>query len=288
MADQQLTDSSVFMWSRERELVPVYDRLMTLGTTTDCAEEIKELCALQTDKMVDCTSLLAALGVQAPGDYAMLPMADDVNAIIILIWNMENESLNDGWLSMDPLIEDESARMILMRASRRHARQLQLLKQIARKCGIALVIVGPGMQPPMVPPVVPGPIPVPVPTPVGGVTEYIVQAGDTMWLIARRFGVSLDALIAANPQISNPAAIYPGEVIRIPAAGIVVPAPGTSVGVGMQGRRYIVRHGETIEVIALRFGLNVTELEAFNPQLKPPYTLTAGQVIMVPAGGAVG
>ena len=37
--------------------------------------------------------------------------------------------------------------------------------------------------------------------------------GDTMFLIAQRFGVSLNALIAANPHISNPNLIFPGDVL---------------------------------------------------------------------------
>jgi len=45
---------------------------------------------------------------------------------------------------------------------------------------------------------------------------YTVKAGDTMFTIARRFGVSLDALIAANPQIKDPAKIQVGDVINIP------------------------------------------------------------------------
>jgi len=44
----------------------------------------------------------------------------------------------------------------------------------------------------------------------------VVQAGDTLSDIAQRFGVGLQALIAANPQISNPDRIFPGQVINIP------------------------------------------------------------------------
>jgi LysM repeat protein len=111
-----------------------------------------------------------------------------------------------------------------------------------------------------------------------------------MWLISRRFGVSLDALIRANPQIRNPEMIFPGEIVRIPTMGGTTPMPGTpsTGGGGMGGRRYIVRQGETIEVISVRFGLNVSELAAFNPELRPPYVLTPGQVIMIPSSGAVG
>ena len=40
--------------------------------------------------------------------------------------------------------------------------------------------------------------------PTGFHCRYTVVAGDTMYLIARRFGVTLDSLIAANPHICDP------------------------------------------------------------------------------------
>jgi len=43
-----------------------------------------------------------------------------------------------------------------------------------------------------------------------------VQKGDTLWGIAKRYGVTLAALIAANPQIKNPNLIYPGDRVRLP------------------------------------------------------------------------
>jgi spore coat assembly protein SafA len=45
---------------------------------------------------------------------------------------------------------------------------------------------------------------------------YVVRPGDTLSGIAERFGVSLGALEAANPQITNPDLINPGQVIKIP------------------------------------------------------------------------
>ncbi len=43
-----------------------------------------------------------------------------------------------------------------------------------------------------------------------------MKKGDTLWGIAKRYGVALTALIAANPQIKNPNLIYPGNWVRIP------------------------------------------------------------------------
>lgn len=47
--------------------------------------------------------------------------------------------------------------------------------------------------------------------------KYTVQPGDTFYFIAQRYGISLDELISANPQIQNPDLIYSGQMITIPA-----------------------------------------------------------------------
>ena len=44
---------------------------------------------------------------------------------------------------------------------------------------------------------------------------HTVRRGDTLWGIAKRYGVTLRSLIAANPQIKNPNLIYPGEQVRV-------------------------------------------------------------------------
>lgn len=45
---------------------------------------------------------------------------------------------------------------------------------------------------------------------------YTVQRGDSLFLIGRRFGVTVAQLQAANPQIKNPNIIFIGQVICIP------------------------------------------------------------------------
>lgn len=50
----------------------------------------------------------------------------------------------------------------------------------------------------------------------GGMLPYAVQPGDTMWKIAQRTGVNLDALIAANPQVANPNVLNVGDTLMIP------------------------------------------------------------------------
>ncbi|MCM3760836.1 SafA/ExsA family spore coat assembly protein [Alkalihalobacillus oceani] len=47
-------------------------------------------------------------------------------------------------------------------------------------------------------------------------TTHTVTSGDTMWKIAARYQVGVSELIGANPSISNPDLIYPGQTLRIP------------------------------------------------------------------------
>lgn len=47
-------------------------------------------------------------------------------------------------------------------------------------------------------------------------TTYTVVPGDSMWKIAVRHQIGLSEIISANPQIKNPALIYPGQKLTIP------------------------------------------------------------------------
>jgi LysM repeat protein len=62
--------------------------------------------------------------------------------------------------------------------------------------------------------------------PATGQQIYIVEPLDNLSQIAVDFGVSLDALIAANPGISNPSLIFTGQRIRIPMSSPGIPITG--------------------------------------------------------------
>lgn len=59
---------------------------------------------------------------------------------------------------------------------------------------------------------------VPLPSPIlppESYSEYVIQPGDTLSSIARRFGLDLHRLIRQNPQIRDPNRIYPGQFINL-------------------------------------------------------------------------
>jgi len=102
---------------------------------------------------------------------------------------------------------------------------------------------------------------------------YTVQPGDSMFSIAQRFGVSLNALIAANPQITNPNLIFPGQIVCVPRTDGRCP-PGTFA--------YTVQPGDSMFLIAQRFGVSLNALIAANPQITNPNLIFPGQIVCVP------
>jgi len=57
---------------------------------------------------------------------------------------------------------------------------------------------------------------------VASLQLYTVKAGDTLWLISRRFNVSLNQLVAANGNV-NPSHLMPGMILHVPVTGSVLP-----------------------------------------------------------------
>ena len=56
---------------------------------------------------------------------------------------------------------------------------------------------------------------------IGGeirVKIHIVQKGDTLWKIAKKYGVNFEELKKMNSQLSNPDMIMPGMKIKVPTA----------------------------------------------------------------------
>ena len=97
---------------------------------------------------------------------------------------------------------------------------------------------------------------------------YVVKSGDTLYAIARRYGLTVDALREAN-QLRNPALLSVGQALLIPREDAL----------------YTVRRGDTLYAIARRFGLPLGCLIAANPQLADPNRIQIGQTLRIPLGG---
>lgn len=103
-------------------------------------------------------------------------------------------------------------------------------------------------------------------------TLYTIQAGDTFFLLAQRFGISLDAILAANPGV-NPNNLQIGQVVCIPA-----PAPPKPE---CPGFFYTIQPGDTLSELAKRFGTTVKSIIDVNPGIDPR-NLIVGQKICIP------
>ncbi len=124
---------------------------------------------------------------------------------------------------------------------------------------------------------------VPVAPSTGGTTtttacpsRYTVQRGEWFYAIARKCGVTVQALRAANPG-RNPNVLYPGQVLNIPGGDGTTP-PGPSDGTTSN---YTVQPGDTLYSIAVHFGKTVYALQLAN-HLASPNWIYPGQVLIIP------
>ncbi len=84
--------------------------------------------------------------------------------------------------------------------------------------------------------------------------QYVVQPGDTLDAIGRRYNLNV-ACLAVRNNITNPNRIYRGQVITLDST---CPAYGAPFGTGGPGRAtYIVQPGDYMNLIARRFNLDL-------------------------------
>lgn len=97
-----------------------------------------------------------------------------------------------------------------------------------------------------------------------GGTSYQVVAGDTVSQIAKRFGLTADALATFNGWSDGVAhAIYPADPVKIPP-GAKQTSTATTTTTPAPGATYIVVAGDTVSGIAARAGISAKSLGAQN------------------------
>ncbi|HLY29157.1 MAG TPA: LysM peptidoglycan-binding domain-containing protein, partial [Aggregatilineales bacterium] len=154
------------------------------------------------------------------------------------------------------------------------------------------------------------PVP-PAPQPPAGNVYYTVQAGDTLSIIARKFGVSYADMLTANP-LADPNHIEPGQQIVVPGTNspvgnatvpdspsfpppglqsptlqsptivpptIVPPAPQTQQSSSSQ--TYVVQPGEGLAAISRKFNVPWPTIAEAN-NITDPNTIYAGMTLTIP------
>ena len=127
-------------------------------------------------------------------------------------------------------------------------------------------------------------------TPAFADSTYVVRSGDTLYSIARKFGVTVAAIARAN-NITNTSLIYVGQTLVIPSnASSASSSSGTSSSTGGNtgatgpcSRTYVVQRGETLRRIASKCGTTVSAIVAANG-LGNPNLIYVGQVLTIPNG----
>ena len=115
---------------------------------------------------------------------------------------------------------------------------------------------------------------------------YTVQAGDTLWKIARKYNCSITEIMAANSdRIKNPNRIHAGWQLKIPQSGAPITG-GTPDAVLPENKKsgiYIVRQGDTLWKIARKYGCSVAEIVSLNRELiRDPALIYSGWELKVP------
>lgn len=109
------------------------------------------------------------------------------------------------------------------------------------------------------------PQPGPSPSP-GNVLNYTVRSGDTLWLLANRYGTTVDEIKRLNGLTSDMLQI--GQVLRIP------------VSQSQQYITYTVKAGDTLWLLANRYGTTVDAIKKMNGLSGSD--LSIGQILKIP------
>ena len=100
---------------------------------------------------------------------------------------------------------------------------------------------------------------------------HVVQKNETLGGIAKRYGVSVSTLQAYN-GISNPNLLYVGKKLKVPTGQV-------------KEVTYIVRKGESLGLIAKRFGVSSGDLALIN-RISRPDLIRVGQKLTIPLTGS--
>jgi LysM repeat protein len=108
---------------------------------------------------------------------------------------------------------------------------------------------------------------------------HVVQPGDTLFRISVNYGVSMDAIRAANGFTGD--RIYSGQSLIIPDPNAPVSQPPPPTGGGVT---HVVQAGETLFLIGLKYDITWTKIQAANGLVGT--TVYTGQRLIIPSGNS--
>ncbi len=111
--------------------------------------------------------------------------------------------------------------------------------------------------------------------------NYIVKAGDNLYSIAEKFGMTVDELIQLNKLTSNMLSI--GQVLKVKGKEYEqIPSGASCYGEGYVEPTYVtykVQSGDNLYTIARKYGVSVEELMQLNGLTNN--NLTIGQILKI-------
>jgi LysM repeat protein len=132
---------------------------------------------------------------------------------------------------------------------------------------------------PLLPETAPAVPAVPAAPEVGAAREHVIAKGDVIANLAKQYGVSSAAILAANPGV-DPKRLKLGAKIVIPpatASAAVATAPAAAPS---GDKVYVVKSGDNLTKIAKQFGTTINDIRKVNG-LKTD-RLSVGQKLKVP------
>ena len=106
---------------------------------------------------------------------------------------------------------------------------------------------------------------------------HVVEKGDTMYSISRKYGVSVDEICSLN-KITNPSKVKLGQSLRIPQKS-------SSADKKTPYTDYLVQPGDTLFSIAKNYSTSVAAIRSAN-NMSETATLRSGQRLKIPAGSS--
>ena len=123
-----------------------------------------------------------------------------------------------------------------------------------------------------------------------GTTPYTIRPGDTFFLLAQRYNVTLNSILAANPGV-NPRNLQIGQVVcipgRVPVTPVtpitpMVPVPPVTTHCPEGSTIYEFENGDTLETISQLINVPAAVIRNANPTIDFTQPIHTGQEICIP------